>query len=212
MHRDQMPASLHIRRYPGLTPYLPVYDAMREFTARRDAHTMDELWMVQHPPVYTLGLAGKRAHLIDPGRIPVYHVDRGGQVTYHGPGQVVVYALLDLKRLGLHVKALVHALEQAVIEQLAGYGIHAQRRDKAPGVYVNEAKIAALGLRIRHGFSYHGLSLNVDLDLAPFQGINPCGYEGLTVTRLTDLGINLPLEQVAEDLLSFLRKHLGYPI
>lgn len=183
---------------------------MRAFTETRDADTLDELWQVEHPPVFTQGLAGKAEHLLAPGAIPVIKVDRGGQVTYHGPGQVVIYCLLDVRRLGLSVRGLVTALEQAVIELLAAYDIIAQARPDAPGVYVNSAKVASLGLRIRQGRSYHGLSLNVDMDLEPFTRINPCGYPGLRVTQLRDLGVSLTPTAAAKELLSALGRQFGY--
>jgi len=187
-----------------------VFDAMRAFTEARHADTLDELWQVEHPPVFTQGLAGKAEHLLAPGDIPVIRVDRGGQVTYHGPGQVVIYCLLDVRRLGLSVRGLVTALEQAVIELLAAYGVTAQARPNAPGVYVDDAKVASLGLRLRQGRSYHGLSLNVDMDLEPFTRINPCGYPGLRVTQLRDLGVSLTPVTVAEELLSMLGRQFGY--
>ena len=194
----------------GRRAYAPVFDAMRAFTETRDADTLDELWLVEHPPVFTQGLAGKAKHLLAPGDIPVIQVDRGGQVTYHGPGQVVVYCLLDVRRLGLSVRGLVTTLEQAVIDLLAAYGIIAQARPDAPGVYVDGAKVASLGLRIRQGRSYHGLSLNVDMDLEPFTRINPCGYPGLRVTQLRDLGVLLTPDAVAEELLPVLGRQFGY--
>lgn len=173
---------------------------MQAFTAQRGPGTQDEIWLLQHPPVFTLGLAGKREHILQVTDIPIIPIDRGGQVTYHGPGQVVAYVLLDLKRRGYGVRELVQRLEQTVIDLLAGYGIQAVRRAKAPGVYVDERKIAALGLRIKQGMSYHGLALNVDMDLAPFQCINPCGYEGLEVTQLHTLGIAENPDSVAQKL------------
>jgi lipoyl(octanoyl) transferase len=187
----QAGASRHalVVRRRGHVAYDAAYDEMRRFTASRDAATPDELWVLEHPPVYTLGQAGKPEHLLRPTPIPVHRVDRGGQITYHGPGQVVVYALLDLRRRGLTVKRLVCLLEQAVIDLLASHGLRGERRPGAPGVYVGGAKIAALGLRVRGGASYHGLALNVDPDLAPYADINPCGYKGLAVTRLADLGV-----------------------
>ncbi len=178
---------------------------MQAFTAGRGPDTPDELWLVEHPPVFTLGQAGRREHLLANIGVPVVAVDRGGQVTYHGPGQAVVYVLLDLRRRGYGVKALVHRLEQAVIDLLAAHGVAAERLAGAPGVYVREAKIAALGLRIRNGCSYHGLALNVDLDLAPFAAINPCGYAGMTVTRLKDLGIGLGVAGAGEALVGRLQ-------
>ena len=200
---------LQLRRL-GCRAYEPVFDAMRAFTEARNADTLDELWQVEHPPVFTQGLAGKAEHLLAPGDIPVIRVDRGGQVTYHGPGQVVVYCLLDVRRLGLSVRGLVTALEQAVIELLAAHGIAAQARPDAPGVYVDSAKVASLGLHIRQGRSYHGLSLNVDMDLEPFTRINPCGYPGLRVTQLRDLGVLLTPDTVAEKLLPALGRQFGY--
>ena len=183
---------------------------MRAFTDGRDAATPDELWWVEHPSVFTQGLAGKPEHLLAPGDIPVIQVDRGGQVTYHGPGQLVVYCLLDVRRLGLGARALVTILEQAVIELLAAHGSFAQARPDAPGVYLEGAKVASLGLRIRQGRSYHGLSLNVAMDLEPFSRINPCGYPGLRVTQLRDFGVELTLEAAAEALLPRLGHKLGY--
>jgi len=174
-------------RVLGRRDYVSVWRAMQAFTENRDIDSGDELWLVEHPPVYTLGLNGKPEHVLDPGAIPVIVVDRGGQVTYHGPGQIVAYALLDLRRLGWGPRQLVMALEQAVIDLLAEHGISAVGRREAPGVYVNEAKIAAVGLRVRRGCCYHGLSFNVAMDLDPFSRINPCGYPGMAVTQLTDL-------------------------
>ncbi len=194
----------------GRCEYRPVFDAMRAFTDGRDAATPDELWWVEHPPVFTQGVAGKPEHLLAPGDIPVVRADRGGQVTYHGPGQLVVYCLLDVRRLGLGARALVTILEQAVIELLAAHGIVAQARPDAPGVYLEGAKVASLGLRIRQGRSYHGLSLNVAMDLEPFSRINPCGYPGLRVTQLRDFGVELTLEAAAEALLPRLGHKLGY--
>ncbi len=188
-------------RHLGLTDYVPTWHAMQAFNNARDANTPDEIWLTQHPPVYTLGLAGKPEHLLraDTG-IPVIKVDRGGQITYHGRGQLVVYLLLDLKRRHLGVRALVRQMEAAVIDLLSSYGITARYRADAPGVYVNDAKIAALGLRVRNGCCYHGLALNIDMDLTPFQAINPCGYAGLAVTQTRALGITDTLESVGEKL------------
>ena len=182
-------ASPAVRRL-GLVNYEPTWRAMQEFTVRRSASTPDEIWLLQHPPVYTLGIAGRTEHLprTDNG-IPVIRTDRGGQITYHGPGQLVIYLLLDLRRRGLSVQPLVRKIEQAVIDLLADYGIAAHGRPEAPGVYVGSAKIAALGLRIKNGCCYHGLAFNVDMDLSPFYAINPCGYPGLEVTQTRDLGI-----------------------
>jgi lipoyl(octanoyl) transferase len=194
----------------GRREYALVFDAMRTFTESRAVDTPDELWWVEHPPVFTQGLAGRAEHLLAPGDIPVIQVDRGGQVTFHGPGQVVAYCLLDVRRLGLGVRALVTALERSVIELLAAHGIVAHARPDAPGVYVEGAKVASLGLRIRQGRSYHGLSLNVAMDLEPFGRINPCGLPGLRVTQLRDLGIYLTPDAVAEELLPGLGRQFGY--
>jgi lipoyl(octanoyl) transferase len=179
-----------ILRQPGLVPYVPTWEQMREFTLARSDQTPDELWLLEHPPVYTVGIAGKTEHWprVDNG-IPVVRVDRGGQITYHGPGQLVAYLLLDMRRRGLTIRPLVRLMEQAVIRLLADYGVAAQGRNDAPGVYVGEAKVAALGLRIKNGCCYHGLALNVDVDLEPFHAINPCGYAGLEVTSTKRLGI-----------------------
>jgi lipoyl(octanoyl) transferase len=172
----------------GLQAYQPCWQAMKAFTDSRDARTDDEMWVVEHPSVFTLGKAAKREHLLAPGDIEVIPTDRGGQVTYHGPGQLLVYTLLDVRRVGIGPRELVRRLEQAVIDYLAELQIVAQRRDGAPGVYVGDAKIAALGLRIRKGCSYHGIALNVAMDLEPYQRINPCGYAGLKATQLSSLG------------------------
>lgn len=192
-------STLHLRRL-GLVDYAPTWAAMRAFTDARTNASDDELWLLQHPPVFTLGQAGRPEHILAPGAIPVVQTDRGGQVTYHGPGQLIAYLLLDLRRAGFGVKGLVHLLEQAVIDLLAEVGIQAQARSDAPGVYVAGAKIASLGLRVRKGCSYHGLALNVDMDLGPFSRINPCGYPGLAVTQLADLGGPRDLELVATAL------------
>lgn len=189
--------TIHVRHL-GLATYEPTWRAMQAFTAARGAETVDEVWLVEHPPVFTLGQAGKREHILNDVGIPVVAIDRGGQVTYHGPGQVVCYVLVDLRRRGYGVKELVRRMEQAVMELLAAEGIVAERRDGAPGVYVGAAKIAALGLRIRNGCSYHGLSLNVAMDLAPFTAINPCGYVGLAVTQMRDHGSSATPETVAD--------------
>jgi lipoyl(octanoyl) transferase len=186
---------------------------MKSFTTQRDADTRDEIWLVQHPPVYTQGQAGKPEHLLHTTPTPVVKIDRGGQITYHGPGQIVMYLLLDLRRWGLNVRQLVRLMEQSVIDLLASYGVAAQGRADAPGVYVGNAKIAALGLKIRNGCCYHGLSFNVDMDLSPFDYINPCGYPGLRVTQARDLGIATPLpqleQQLAGNLIALLQTGVG---
>jgi lipoyl(octanoyl) transferase len=193
----------------GLSDYRETWAEMQKFTDRRDAGTPDEFWLTEHQAVFTQGLNGRAEHLLAPGDIPVVQTDRGGQVTYHGPGQLVVYCLLDIQRLGLGVKGLVGRIEQSVIDLLAGYGIEATTRRAAPGVYVGEAKIAALGLRIRKGCCYHGLSLNVDPDLEPFSRINPCGFKDLAVTRLSDLGVSDDLQTVGESLATMLTEGLS---
>jgi lipoyl(octanoyl) transferase len=198
-------------RYRGLVDYATIWREMQAFTDTRTAESTDELWLLQHLPVFTLGRNGKTEHLRDPGDIPVIHVDRGGQVTYHGPGQLVAYLLLDLKRRRLGIQSLVHLLEQSVIDLLADYSIRAGRRDKAPGVYVDGRKIAALGLRVRRGCCYHGLSLNVDMDLSPYSVINPCGFADLEVTRLADLGIDVPLDAVTGQIRQHLERLLNGP-
>ena len=197
----------------GLQPYSPVFEAMKKFTNERDTDTPDQLWLVEHEPVFTQGQAGKAEHLLMPGDIPVIKADRGGQVTYHGPGQIVIYVLVNLKRLSLNVGQLVCAIEISIKQVLADYGLEGLNRDKAPGVYVNEAKIASLGLRIRKGNSHHGLAFNADLDLEPFERINPCGYPGLAMTRLKDLlpASEMPsVETLSEHLLDKLAINLGY--
>ena len=175
-------------RHLGRADYESTYRAMQKFTDERDLESADEIWFLEHAPIFTLGMNASRAHVIAPGDIPVLQIDRGGQVTYHGPGQLVVYPLIDLKRAALSVRALVSALEESVINYARELGIHAQCRRDAPGVYVRERKLASLGLRIRRGSSYHGLALNVDMDLEPFGRIHPCGYEGLQMTQLAELG------------------------
>ena len=204
MRRAARPPEIRLRRL-GRRDCAGAVDEMRAYTGSRTEDSPDEIWLVEHPPVYTLGQAGRRAHVRAPGRIPVLATDRGGQVTYHGPGQAVVYVLFDLRRLGVGVRGLVHDLEQAVIDAVARAGVAAARRPGAPGVYVGGAKLAALGLRVRRGCTYHGTAVNVDLDLAPFRGIDPCGYEGLEVTRLRDLGVAWTVgetgERVAQELM-----------
>ena len=177
---------MHVKRL-GLVEYAPILDAMKQFTADRTAQTDDELWLLQHPPVYTQGISGNPEHVLDAGTIPIVPIDRGGQVTYHGPGQWVVYTLFDLRRAGFGVRQLVTAIEQAVVNVLEAYGITASADPKRPGVYVNERKIASLGLKVSRGCSYHGVALNVDMDLEPFRRINPCGYPGLEVTSMADV-------------------------
>ena len=193
----------------GRQPYEPVWRAMQRFTDLRDDASTDEVWAVEHDPVFTLGQAGKPEHVLMPGDIPVLHVDRGGQVTYHGPGQIVVYPLLDLKRLKIGVREYVCRIEQAVIDTLAEWNIGAARRDGAPGVYVNDAKVAALGIRVRRGCTFHGLAFNAAMDLEPFARINPCGYAGLRVTSVLDLGGPSSLAAIKPVLLDAMAAQLG---
>lgn len=190
---------LLVRRL-GVCEYEPTWRAMQTFTDERAPDTCDELWLLEHPPVYTQGQAGRPEHVLDPRDIPVIQIDRGGQVTYHGPGQLVAYVLLDLRRAGLGVKPLVHLLEQSVIDMLADYGIESAARPDAPGVYVDDAKISAIGLRVRRGCSFHGLALNVAMDLEPFSRINPCGFPGMEVTQILDVGGPSDIRLVEEDL------------
>ena len=189
-----------ITRWLGRVDYAPTLAAMQRFTDERDAETADEIWLLEHPPVFTLGMAADRAHVLAAGDIPVVQTDRGGQVTYHGPGQLVVYPLVDIRRSGVSVRALVQHLEQSVIELLRPHGIAAQGRRDAPGVYVQGRKLASVGMRIRRGASYHGLALNVDMDLEPFSRINPCGMAGLEVTQLATLGVSGGVQQIGERL------------
>ena len=193
----------------GRQPYEPVWRAMQAFTDARDEATPDELWLVEHEPVFTLGQAGKPEHVLMPGDIPVLHVDRGGQVTYHGPGQIVLYPLLDLRRLKVGVREYVCRIEQAIIDTLGDWNIEAVRREGAPGVYVAGAKIAALGIRVRRGCTFHGLAFNIAMDLSPFQRINPCGFEGLQVTSLVDLGGPSGLDAVKPALVAHVAAQFG---
>ena len=217
---DQMPSTRTslvtphpppITRFLGLVEYQPAWDAMRRFTAERRPGTCDEIWLLQHPPVYTQGLAGKAEHLLRATDIPVVKIDRGGQITYHGPGQIVAYLLLDLRRWKINVRELVRLMEQAVIDLLAENSVAAQAREDAPGVYVGGAKIAALGLKIKNGCCYHGLALNVNMNLSPYANINPCGYEGMRVTQACELGITVPINELqaelAQNLMHGLQRH-----
>ena len=196
----------------GGQPYEPVWRAMQAFTDARDEATPDELWLVEHDPVFTLGQAGKPEHVLMPGDIPVLHVDRGGQVTYHGPGQIVLYPLLDLRRLKVGVREYVCRIEQAIIDTLGDWNIEAVRREGAPGVYVAGAKIAALGIRVRRGCTFHGLAFNIAMDLSPFQRINPCGFEGLQVTSLVDLGGPSGLDAVKPALVGHVAAQFGLEV
>lgn len=194
----------------GRQDYLPIWQAMQTFTNERNVTTADELWVVEHNPVYTQGQAGKAEHLLCLGDIPLVQSDRGGQVTYHGPGQLVIYFLLDIRRLALSTRELVSLLEKTSINTLANYGIEAQARADAPGVYVNNKKICSLGLRIRKGCSFHGLALNVAMDLSPFRSINPCGYAGMEMTQVSALGGPSDSEQIAQDFIHLLTQAIGY--
>lgn len=203
------PPAVQLRQL-GVQDYSHTWHAMQQFTVSRTADSTDELWLTEHPPVYTQGIAGKPEHLIAPTTVPIVASDRGGQITYHGPGQVIVYCLLDLRRLKLGARQLVTLLEEAIISCLSQYGLHAQSRRDAPGVYVNNQKIASLGLRIKGGCCYHGLSVNNDMDLSPFLAINPCGHAGLAMTQLADHGIRVRNHELALPLVHALLQRL-YP-
>ncbi len=194
----------------GRQDYVPLWRSMQQFTDERTATAPDEIWFTEHPPVFTMGLNAKPEHLLAPGDIPVVQIDRGGQVTFHGIGQLMIYPLLDLRRAAIGVRTLVTALEQSVVDLAAEFDIEAAARPEAPGVYVNDDKLASIGLRIRRGCSFHGMALNVDIDLEPFARINPCGYAGLQMTDLTRLGVALDLEQTAGRLLPCFLKHLSF--
>jgi lipoyl(octanoyl) transferase len=208
---EQQSSVLRVKQF-GVSEYMPVWREMQGFTDRRSAEVQDELWLLEHQPVFTLGMNAKPEHMLACGDIPVIPVDRGGQVTYHGPGQMIAYIMMDLRRTGLGIRQLVEALEQSVIDWLAAQNVTAQARREAPGVYVDGAKIAALGLRVRRGCSYHGLAFNVDMDLEPFSRIHPCGYEGLAVTQLSDLGMPLSVDEVSESWLPYLAAQLDYNV
>lgn len=209
---DPAPLRSVLVRDLGRRAYEPVWHAMQAFTDARDADTEDELWLVEHDPVFTQGQAGKAEHLLAPGDIPVVAVDRGGQVTYHGPGQIVAYPMIDLRRLGIGVRQLVCRIEQAIIDTLEAWNIAAARREGAPGVYVGEAKIAALGLRVRRGCSFHGLAFNIAMDLSPYQRINPCGYAGMAVTSMVDLGGPSGLDAVKPVLVGHIARLFGLTV
>jgi|SRR5680860_472674 len=200
-----------IVRSLGRQPYLETWEAMKSFTADRDDGTKDELWCLEHPRVFTQGQAGKAEHILTPGDIPVILVDRGGQVTYHGPGQLVVYLMINLSRRKMGVRALVDAIEQAIVRTLAELGIVAKPRPDAPGVYVDDAKIASLGLRVRRGCSFHGLALNVSMDMEPFKRINPCGYAGLAMCQISDFAASVSIDDIEKRLTTQLVYGLGAP-
>lgn len=193
----------------GLQDYTRIWQAMQQFTDQRDNNTVDEIWLLEHTPVFTQGQAGKAEHLLFPGDIPVVQVDRGGQVTYHGPGQLVAYVLLDIKRRNLGVRQLVTMLEQILIQLLTGHGIEANARPDAPGVYVKGAKIASLGLRVRKGCTFHGLALNVNMDMEPFSRINPCGYAGMQMVQSSELGGPQQVSAAAAELAELFQQHLA---
>jgi lipoyl(octanoyl) transferase len=195
-------------RFRGRQDYVPLWHEMQHFTDTRDANTPDEIWFCEHPPVFTLGLNAAREHLLAPGDIPVVQIDRGGQVTFHGPGQLMIYPLIDIRRANIGVRRLVTALEQGVVDLAAEYGVAAAARADAPGVYVDDRKLASVGLRIRRGASFHGMALNVDVDLEPFSRINPCGYKELEMTDLHRLGVDLQLEETAEKITPYFLTHL----
>jgi len=192
----------------GFQDYTQTWDAMKNFTQVRDANTEDELWIVEHPSVFTQGISGKAKHLLENSDIPVVNTDRGGQITYHGPGQLIIYCLIDLKRLGIGVKKMVSLIEISIMELLAKHQIESHLKTGAPGVYVDGAKIAALGLKVKNGRTYHGLSLNIDMELSAFAQINPCGYQGLKVTQLSDLTDNISLNSIANELTQILSNHV----
>lgn len=194
----------------GMTEYIPVWNRMQEFTLKRDDHTRDEIWFVEHPPVFTQGQAGKAEHLLAPGDIPVIQVDRGGQVTYHGPGQQVVYFLIDLKRKKMGVRQLVTAIENIIIDLLANYQIESSAKSDAPGVYVGRKKICSLGLKVKRGCSFHGLALNIKMDLEPFSRINPCGFQGLPITQVSSLGGPSELSEMAREFRTIIASRLDY--
>jgi lipoyl(octanoyl) transferase len=198
---------LPIIKHLGLADYVTTYDAMRAHNRAMTEATADEIWLLEHPPTFTLGLAGKPEHILNAGDIPVIKIDRGGQVTYHGPGQLVVYLLLNMQHHKFGVKSLVNRIEQSVIDLLAEFNINALRREAMPGVYVNTAKIAAIGLRVANHATYHGLALNIDMNLEPFSRINPCGYEGLAVTQMRDCGVTAKMDVIAEKLLVHLQRN-----
>jgi lipoyl(octanoyl) transferase len=207
---QSVPQTIVVRTL-GRRAYEPLWRAMQQFTELRGPETPDEIWFTEHPPVFTLGLNAKREHLLSPGDIPVVQIDRGGQVTYHGPGQLMIYPLLDLKRAGLGIRDLVSGLEQSVIDLLRTFDVESRSRADAPGVYADGRKVASIGLRVRRGASYHGMALNVDLDLEPFSRINPCGMRGLAVTDLRRLNVDIDLAAAGESLLGHLLRHLHLP-
>ena len=209
--KEELTAFIKLK-YLSLSEYEPVWRAMQKFTNERDKYTLDEIWLVEHPPVFTQGQAGKPEHVLNSGDIPIIQVDRGGQVTYHGPGQIVIYPLIDLKRHKMGIKALVNGIEEALIQTLHHYDVLAKRREKAPGVYVDDKKIASLGLRVRKGCTFHGLAFNIRMDLEPFSRINPCGFAGLEVTQLSDFVPSVNFDEVQKQLIKHLCEILNFTI
>lgn len=205
-------SELCVRVFEALQPYEPIWKAMQDFTDARSDTDVDQLWVLQHEPVFTQGQAGKPEHLLNTGNIPVVQVDRGGQVTYHGPGQLVVYLLIDLDRLGIGARQLVTAIEESIVRLLENKGIDSAPKKDAPGVYVDDAKVASVGLRIRRSCSFHGLSLNVNMDLTPFERINPCGYQGMKMVQLSDLGVDENIIDLGLELCELLRQNLGHEV
>ncbi len=205
-----LPSDTLLVKILGRQPYEPVWQAMQSFTEHRTKDTPDEIWLLEHEPVFTLGRNGKKEHILDKTNIPIIEIDRGGQVTYHGPGQLIVYLMIDIKRHGLGVRKLVTLIEQSITDTLNEYQLNARAKKEAPGVYIGDAKIAALGLRIKKGCSFHGLSLNLNMDLTPFKQINPCGYKNLEVVQLSDYIEDIELSKVQQQLTFHLSKNLGY--
>lgn len=199
-----------IRQFDGLIPYQPLWNAMKKFTASRQSDTVDEIWLLEHLPVFTQGLAGKPEHVLNPNKIPLIQTDRGGQITYHGPGQLMAYLLCDLNRLSLSTRVFVRTIESTIIEFLRQWDIAAKRKEKAPGVYVEEAKICSVGLRVRKGLSYHGFAFNIAMDLTPFSYINPCGFKGLTMTQVQDFVKKIEIPTVKQTIISPILKNFGY--
>ncbi|MCK5697411.1 MAG: lipoyl(octanoyl) transferase LipB [Gammaproteobacteria bacterium] len=204
------PSDTVIIKNLGLQDYLPVWSAMQDFTIQRNTNSCDEIWLLEHHSVFTMGRNGKSEHILETSDIPIINIDRGGQITYHGPGQLVVYLMLDIKRRHLGVRHLITLIEQSIIDTLKDYQLNAYAKKEAPGVYINDAKIAALGLRIKKGCTFHGLSLNIAMDLAPFRKINPCGYKDLQIVQLSDYIYDINLSQVQQKMTSYLVKNIGY--
>ncbi|WP_423063794.1 lipoyl(octanoyl) transferase LipB [Candidiatus Paracoxiella cheracis] len=199
-----------IRQFKTIQPYHDTWEAMKIFTNQRSTETTDEIWLLEHLPVFTQGLAGKPEHVLNPHHIPIVQTDRGGQITYHGPGQLMVYLLLDIRRLGLQTRTFVRTIEQIVVDYLKSLKIEAYGKEDAPGVYVDEAKICSIGLRVKRGFSYHGLAFNIDLDLTPFSYINPCGFKGLQITQVKDRALTITMDQVMQNIMPYFLNHFGY--